>query len=524
MKPGGCLARSGPDGRWKGWVSVANASVPRWHGDNYQSRFFWLHAAALLDPQRTDVVEVTFEAAEPKAFDDVVVRYDPGRPSSGPYRIVVDYHQVKWHVDHSRHFGYEHLIDPEFVGGQSVSILQRLAQAKANANVPREAAFTLVTTDQITQGDVLGELVSRNDGRLRLHKLFDGTTDRSRMGKVRKLWREHMGFEDDAQLEELLADFFIKPNSDSLEDLRGRVSEKFRLVGLLGDETSSTFRYDQAARDLLDRSINGLTRDAFDKLCREEKWLAPVTADQPVRMNVALRSFTRGVTAADLLEAAPENTLSLVGRFNQRHLREGVTWDDLRDEAAAFLDGVLERGRVLRLFLDAHGSLAFLAGATLGFKSGADVEVMQKSRPVSLVWHAGDGRDGPVPVIEVDEVGDGADVAVSVAITRDTVADVRSYVAGNLPSVGRLLRVVAEGGPGPGSVAGGAHAARIADAVADAVAKARSAGGTTHLFVAAPNAFSFLLGQHADSMGACVPYEFDFGGRVDGLYRPTFTI
>ncbi len=112
------------------------------------------------------------------------------------------------------------------------------------------------------------------------------------------------------QLEELLTDFFIKPNCDSLEDLRGRVSEKFRLVGLLGDETSSTFRYDQAARDLLDRSINGLTRDAFDKLCCEEKWLAPVAADQPVRMNVALRSFTRGVTAADLLEAAPERLIS----------------------------------------------------------------------------------------------------------------------------------------------------------------------------------------------------------------------
>ena len=61
-------------------------------------------------------------------------------------------------------------------------------------------------------------------------------------------------------------------------------------------------------------------------------------------------------------------------------------------------------------------------------------------------------------------------------------------------------------------------------AVAGAVAKVRRPGGTTHLFVAAPNAFSFLLGQHADSMGMCAPYEFDFGGRVDGLYRPTFTI
>ena len=504
---------------------MADAVIPRWHGDDYQSRFFWLHAAALRDPQRPDVVEVTFEAKEPKAFDDVVVRYDPGRPSSGPYRITVDYHQVKWHSDHSGHFGYERLIDPDFVGGKTFSILQRLAQAKANPNVPREAAFTLVTTDQITQGDVLGELVSRNDGRLRIHKLFDGTkTNGSRMGQVRKLWREHMQFDSDEQLKELLTDFFIKPNGDSLEDLRGRVSEKFRLVGLLGDETSSTFRYDQAARNLLVRSINGLTREAFDRLCREENWLQPETPAGPDRMNVAIRSFTKGVTVADMLEAAPENTLSLVRHFNMRHPRNGVAWDALRDEALPFLEGVLERGKTIRLFLDAHSSLAFLAGTVFGFKSGADVEFLQKGRATSIVWNPGDGRDGPDPVVTEEEIGDGKDVAVSVAVTRDTIADVRSYIADNLPSVGRLLMVAPEGGPGPQSVAGGAHAAKIADAVAGAVAKVRRPGGTTHLFVAAPNAFSFLLGQHADSMGMCAPYEFDFGGRVDGLYRPTFTI
>ena len=55
---------------------MANSVVPRWHGDNYQARIFWENALNLLD-DASCVVEVTFEADGPKAFDDVVVRYDP---------------------------------------------------------------------------------------------------------------------------------------------------------------------------------------------------------------------------------------------------------------------------------------------------------------------------------------------------------------------------------------------------------------------------------------------------------------
>lgn len=501
---------------------MANAVVPRWHGDNYQSRFFWMHAASLRDPQRPDVVEVTFEADGPKAFDDVVVRYDPGRVSMGGYRVTVDYHQIKWHTDHSGRFGFKDLVDPAFIGAKSFSILERLVEAKSREDTPATAAFTLVTTDGIADGDPLGELVSHADGSIRIDRLFSTKTDNSRMGEVRKCWREHLKLDGDEALKGVLAGFHIKPAHLSLEDMRGRVSERFRLVGLLGEETASDFRYDGAAQNLLVRGINRLTREAFDLLCEEENWLQPKPAAP--RTNVALRSFSRGLTAADLLEAAAENTLSLVDRFDQRNLREGVTWASLKDEASAFLEAVPERGKQLRLFLDAHSSLAFLAGSIFGFKSGVDVEVLQKGRGASLVWHAGDGRDGPAPLITDEVLGDGKEVAVSVAITRDTADDVRRHVSENLPSVGRLLLVVPAEGIGPTSVAGGAHAARIADAVAQAVAKARRAGATTHLFVSAPNAFSFLLGQHAEAMGICAPYEFGFGGHGDGLYHPTFSI
>jgi hypothetical protein len=41
---------------------------------------------------------------------------------------------------------------------------------------------------------------------------------------------------------------------------------------------------------------------------------------------------------------------------------------------------------------------------------------------------------------------------------------------------------------------------------------------TTHIFIAGPNAFAFLLGQHHVGIGRCAVYEWDFEGRRGGSY------
>ena len=106
---------------------MVDAVVPRWHGDNYQARIFWENAINLLDPTSC-VVEVTFEANGPKAFDDVVVKYHPPVTRSGPERVSAEYHQVKWHTEYGGRFGYEDFIDPAFIGAQTFSLLERLQQ------------------------------------------------------------------------------------------------------------------------------------------------------------------------------------------------------------------------------------------------------------------------------------------------------------------------------------------------------------------------------------------------------------
>jgi hypothetical protein len=194
----------------------------RWHGDNYQARVFWENAFNLLLPQSC-VVEVTFEADGPKAFDDVVVKYDPPIARSGPDKVSADYHQVKWHVQTGGRFGYEDFVDPDFIGAKSFSLLQRLQQARKTA--PPSAHFSFLTTYRIKDGDPLADLISGHDKTVMVERLFDGTkTDKSRMGRVRKCWRDHLRLANDEELEEVVQGLRVLDGHRSLEELRSEIN------------------------------------------------------------------------------------------------------------------------------------------------------------------------------------------------------------------------------------------------------------------------------------------------------------
>lgn len=197
---------------------MANTLEPSWNGNDYQARFFWYHAAALRDDQQQHVVEVTFEADGPKGFDDVVVRYrPPGRPSSSPPgRIAVDFHQVKFHAVQGGRFGYTDLIRPEFINATANSLLQGLRNAKKTTS--SDAAFHLVTTDRIADDDPLADIISGKDHSFRFDKLFAAGGDRSKFGKVRKLWREHLQLATDDELKQVLQGLHINQIARSLED------------------------------------------------------------------------------------------------------------------------------------------------------------------------------------------------------------------------------------------------------------------------------------------------------------------
>lgn len=61
---------------------MATSVLANWHGHDYQARYFWIEASRLKNPQQDFVIEVSYEADGPKAFDDVITRYNP--PAAAP--------------------------------------------------------------------------------------------------------------------------------------------------------------------------------------------------------------------------------------------------------------------------------------------------------------------------------------------------------------------------------------------------------------------------------------------------------
>jgi hypothetical protein len=483
-----------------------------------------MNALNLFAPH-TCVSEVTFEANGPKAFDDIVVKYDPPVARSGSDRVSAEYHQIKWHVEMGGKFGYEDFIDPSFIGAKKVSLLERLREARKTA--PTSAHFLFLTTYQIKDGDPLAPLISGVDRSLLVGKLFDGSTDRSQTGQIRKLWREHLGLATDDELKVVVSGLRIVAGYHSLQDLRDEFNYRAQNVGVLACSTNSDFRYDELARQLKSRQLNTLTRETLLKLCKDEGLLVDLAAERNPSLPIAIRSFLG--PAADIVGAAPEDTLLLTDDFRQRYLEDGREWQrDIRPKVEAFLRAAVKKSSSLRLILDAHASIAFLSGVVLDLKSGVKTLLVQKGRIGSSLWRADDGTadKGGRFELATEVIGDGHEIAISISVSQSTLVQTKGYVAGQLPNVGKVISFAMPAGPGQQSVRGGEHAAALAEQISNCVRelKAESPDAIVHVFAACPNSLLFFLGQQHKGIAPCIVYEFDFDRLGNKTYQPSFEI
>ena len=183
----------------------------------------------------------------------------------------------------------------------------------------------------------------------------------------------------------------------------------------------------------------------------------------------------------------------------------------------------MKRSAQLRLILDAHASIAFLAGSVLDLKSGIDVRLVQKGRVGSRIWRADDGAGGPALNAAVETIGSGSDIAVLLNVTHLVEPQARAYIRATLPAVGTIMSFTPPEGSTPRAVAGGAHAASIADQVTSAVRGSRiDPDNMVHIFAACPNSLLFYLGQQHQGVAPCIVYEFDFDRRGFKGYQPSF--
>jgi hypothetical protein len=502
---------------------MTQAVVARKHGDDFQARLFWLHAALLLDP-RGPVVRVGYETG-PKAFDDVLVEYDPAQAPQDHHGHPVfrDHLQCKWHVKPGE-FSYADLTDPGFTNAASQSFLQRARAAQVqHAPHGTGARFKLVTNWRLVANDPLVKLILMQWHALDLDALFDGTTDASAMGRLRKTWREHLAT-DEAALRQVARTLGISLRLESGDDLRERLNDRFAAMGMKRVSAAEAgFFYDDVIAKLHAQGRSTFDRQSFKDMCASEKLLDDGHGKNPV--TVGVRSFMHPF---DNLEARCDQTLNLVPHFDGRYIRDEADWAArVLPELRAFIVAAAQANDHLRLVIDAHVSLAFGVGALLDVKSGKAIEIEQRSAGRRF-WSSDDLPADPAwPGLTFSEealAASGDDIAVAIGLTHDIGDAVRRYVKG-IPAIGRLVHVSPEGGPSGRSVKCGHHAHQLAEAVTAKLRAGHSHDGrphTTHIFMAGPNAFAFFLGQHHVAVGLCAVYEWDFEGRRGGSYSLSF--
>lgn len=502
---------------------MTKAIAVRREGDAFQARVFWRKVACLLDPS-SPIVRVGFESG-PKGFDDVWVEYaeDRGPKDQEGRPIRREHVQCKWHVS-VNDYGHADLIDPDWINATSTSLLQRAFDAQVrHAPDGKGARFKLLTNWRIAQADPLRSFIYQRSKTLRLEDLFGSKTDLSAAGKVRKVWREHLGI-NDVELRTLSRTLALDTDSTSLDDHRDNLDLLFENRGLRRIPVhESSFIYDDLTYQWLGQGRLEFDRQTFRDACAKEGLLSK---EGKAYFVYGVKSFEH---AFDRLEDRCTSVLDLIAHFDDRAIHSQAEWaTDLYPKLKTFLRDAAQANSHLRLILDAHVTLAFAAGSVLNIKSGRSVEVEQRTFH-RQVWHANDSKRDPgwaQWAFEVAEVNaEGTDLAVAVSLTHEVSPAVSAYLSRSVPHVKTLLIARPSTGPSARSVASGQHAFDLAESLLQRINEERLEGKVpVHLFVAAPNAFTFFVGQRQVSIGTVSLYEFDFEGRQNSSYEASLSL
>jgi hypothetical protein len=503
---------------------MVTAVVARQQGDDYQARVFWLEACRLF-ARRSKVARVAYEFNRIKAFDDVVVTYSAPLADERGGTVLADYYQAKYHVDRAGSLTAASLIDPEAIGATTVSLLERLHIAVRS--VGDQARFNFISAWGIHPDDVLAEVVSNRNGEIRLDKLFDGTTDASAKGKVRKAWRKRLGLKTNDELRAVISPLRIHAPFRTLDALRIELNFRLEFAGLRPVEDGQVGHlYDDLIRKLHADGSNDFDRDALQAVCHGEGLWVGRDELPPDRTPIGIRSFLR---FAEHLADETEHLLCLLKYFDGRKILIPTGWQGgVGPDVKRFLEERTGRGGRYLLYLDAHTSVALVAGYTLDTKSGVDVALVQRGSGKTAIWEPNLGAPPAAPVVTVREeagTAEGGEVAVALSVSNEIAGEVVAYVRRAVPSVGKVVVIEPVPGPGQTSVRDADHAFQIAEAaVAQARARRPAAGGTLHLFSSAPNSVMFFFGRLARSLGWIQVYEYQFEAGIPGAYETSLTL
>ncbi len=492
---------------------MTKAVIAPQDGFLFQAGIFWKYAACLLEDD-SSIEKVSFEENEYKSFDDVVIKYNPRnapRDQKGnPY--YVECIQCKWHTKMG-YFSSQDMIDPKFINATSKSFLEKLKDAYDKSKV-ENIRFQLISPYQ--PDNILCEYINTDTHTVSIDKLFSGSTDRSEAGKIRKAWREKLGV-DDNELKNIIEKLALKTVVASLQDFLTDLHMRFEIVGLKPITVDIVYEW-------MRQGYQEFDKETLYELCKRDNLLLEEKLSYPKRIpTYGIRSFEHRFLSLDV---SCDDVLDFVPSFCGRYINNRDDWNNkLMPQIKNHLVNIGRRSNQFKLVLDTHTTIAFMAGSIINLKSGLSVSIEQRTPNGTEIWKAGDKKiDNNCSKLEfktsqVDKLQ--SDIAIAIGITHDIQGNVESHIKQFVPTVQCVLHASLESGASNKGVDCGAHAFALVEQLIRHVNTLNLAEKKIHLFISAPNAFSFFLGQRSNILGNIQLYEYDFEKKRDGSYTPS---
>lgn len=498
---------------------MGNAIAARSFGDDYQGMVFWKYTNQMLR-KNTDIKWIGYEYNAVKSFDDIVVAYENEQRFHEGF-ISRDYIQVKFHMRQSDFFTLENLVDPKFISATTNSLMHNIVAAyKKLGDDFKESRFIIYSPWSIAQGDVLNNIISNVDSSFEVDRIFDGSTNRSAMGKIRKKFCDVLSVTED-ELYIVLKQTCIYHGRERIDTLRENLNREFSYNGLKQwSESKDTNPYIDMVQSWNQSSIHQFDRGDIIRQCEKEGLVEHCT-DETV---IAIRSFRRHTEGIEERSAA---MLDLLDYFDGRFMKDNYSWNDIFSQMDTFVQNNMKKNIKYRVELETHLSIAFTTGRVLNPKSGIKSVPVQKTVEGICDWEIVSKEDQSYETFEIHEEllnTEGQDTVVAISISNDIYDDVADYLENNCFSIHTAYHFSLPT-IGNNSIVNGYHAWRLANQINTIVGKRHKCTkrGMLHIFVAGPTALMFNVGKMSMSYGRIQLYEYDFQQIKTGTYYPTIS-
>lgn len=464
---------------------MANQAISRLKGDDYQHLYSWWLALELKQPWKK-VRHICIEDAEAGSVDDVTVKYKLEANKSGIF------YQIKYHVDQRGQYSTNILTASS--NGRS-SLLRKFWRSwkLLQQNNHGDIELCLVSNWTWDSSDTFFAVCVDENGAIK-PIFYDGKQHPEALNS----WLTHLEISPD-ELKEFGARLRFKIGSTGADDLKGRVAERMRNLGLRSDENALQVAVN-IIREWIKAGKKNMSIEDIDDLLKRHDLLMPHNDEKfiTVHLNTIIR---------EKYELEPDHVIDLCeyfegnGAVKGRQLLPQYDWNKhllpFMDELKATMDSTAS-SRLLRVQGKARLSPWFAFGYTFRDVTGYTLEINQNG----TIWRTDATRSDDFQLVLVNDLGDltgecidgkGSIVAVGISVTGSLDDAVREHLCERQEEVAALLLIRPEHELGRDCIRHAGDLVALADGTKDIV----------RTFVRKWKATKLLLYYFGPLSGAC---------------------